>query len=83
MADISAVHPQALSERSWLVRVPGLRSLTRHAAWWNPLWVETFELVTANRAEVCEDLLNAALPSLPEFPAADGCGDTCGKAASR
>src|SRR5690242_1318283 len=68
MADLSWLHPQALSVRSWLVRMPGLRSLSHRASWWNPLWIETFELLSANRPKVCEELLDAALPRMPGVP---------------
>lgn len=50
------------------MRAPLVRSLAHHAAWWNPLWIETFDLETANRPEVCERALNAALPQLPWSP---------------
>lgn len=68
MPDLSGLHPQALSMTSWLVRLPGLRQLTHRVAWWNPLWIESFELMSVNRPEVCEDLLNAALPNMPGVP---------------
>jgi hypothetical protein len=45
-----------------------LNGLTTRAAWWNPLWVEVFELRTVNRSEVCADLLNEALPTMPGVP---------------
>lgn len=66
--DLSALNPQALSLNSWLLRLPALSALATRAAWWNPLWVEMFELNTMNRPSVCEQLLNDVLPSMPGVP---------------
>ena len=65
VVDLSFLNPQALSRRSWLLRLPLLRELGSRAASWNSLWVETFELVTPQRPEVCEKLLDDALPRWP------------------
>ena len=62
VVDLSFLNPQALSRRSWLLRVPFLRALGSRAAPWNSLWVETFELTTPQRPEVCEKLIDDALP---------------------
>jgi hypothetical protein len=62
VVDLSFLNPQALSRRSWLLRLPLLRALGSRAAPWNSLWVETFELTTPQRPEVCEKLIDAALP---------------------
>jgi len=62
VVDLSFLNPQALSRRSWLLRVPFLRALGSRAAPWNSLWVETFELATPQRPEVCERLIDDALP---------------------
>ena len=65
VVDLSFLNPQALRRRSWLLRLPLLRELGSRAASWNSLWVETFELVTPQRPEVCEKLLDDALPRWP------------------
>ena len=63
--DLSFLNPQALSSDSWILRIPLLRPLGSKAAWWNGLWVENFELVTNERPESCEQLLDRALPKWP------------------
>jgi hypothetical protein len=54
------------------VRLPGLRALAGTKAWWNPLWIEEFELLTPNRPAVCEGLLDERLPSIQLLALADG-----------
>lgn len=44
------------------MRLPGIRRLGSANAWWNPLWIEEFELITPNRSAVCERLLAEKLP---------------------
>ena len=63
--DLSFVIPQALSPRSWILRVPFIRPLGAKPAWWNGLWVETFDLVTNERPESCLKLLDAVFPKWP------------------
>jgi hypothetical protein len=60
--DLSFLNPQALSRNSWILQVPPFRGLGSRAASWNSLWVETFDLVTPERPEVCEKLIDDALP---------------------
>lgn len=60
--DLSFLNPQALSRESWLVRLPGLRTLGTTPASWNAFWVETFDLVTNERPSSCEQLLDEAIP---------------------
>jgi len=62
VVDLSFLNPQALSRRSWLLRLPFLRALGSRPAPWNSLWVETFELTTPQRPKVCEELIDDALP---------------------
>lgn len=63
--DASFLNPQAISRRSWLMRLPLLGRLADVKAWWNPLWIEEFELVTPNRPAVVASMLDERLPSVP------------------
>jgi hypothetical protein len=61
--DLSFLNPQALSRRSWLMRVPLIGSLADVKTGWNPLWIEEFELITPHRPAAIVSLLNEQLPS--------------------
>ena len=63
--DASFLNPQAISRRSWLMRLPFLGRLADVKAWWNPLWIEEFELVTPHRPAVVASMLDERLPSVP------------------
>ena len=63
--DASFLHPQALSKRSWLMRVPLLGRLADLKTWWNPLWIEEFDLITPHRPAAIASLLDEQLPSVP------------------
>ncbi len=63
--DASFLHPQALSKRSWLMRVPLLGRLADVKTWWNPLWIEEFDLITPHRPAAIASLLDEQLPSVP------------------
>lgn len=47
------------------MRVPLLGRLAAVKAWWNPLWIEEFELVTPHRPAVVASMLDERLPSIP------------------
>jgi hypothetical protein len=54
------------------MRLPALQALAGTKAWWNPLWIEEFDLLTANRPAVCEGLLDERLPSVSVLALASG-----------
>jgi hypothetical protein len=47
------------------MRVPLLGRLANMKAWWNPLWIEEFELVTPHRPGAVASMLDERLPSVP------------------
>ena len=69
--DLSFLHPQALSKRSWLMRVPLLGRLADVKTWWNPLWIEEFDLITPHRPAAIASLLDEQLPSISGLSLAD------------
>ena len=69
--DASFLHPQALSRRSWLMRVPLLGLLADVKAWWNPLRIEEFDLTTPHRPAAIVSMLDEQLPSAAGITLAD------------
>jgi hypothetical protein len=49
-----------------------LRALVGKKAWWNPFWIEEFDLLTPNRPAVCEGLLDERLPAMQILAIGDG-----------
>jgi hypothetical protein len=47
------------------MRLPFLRSLADVKAWWNPLWIEEFDLITPHRPAAIVSMLDEQLPSVP------------------
>lgn len=46
------------------MRIPGIGRLARFQAWWNPFWIQEFELASPNRPAICEELLAERLPAI-------------------
>jgi len=53
------------------MRVPLIGSLADVKTWWNPLWIEEFELITPHRPAAIVSLLNEQLPSVFGLSLAD------------
>jgi len=47
------------------MRVPLLGRLADVKTWWNPLWIEEFDLITPHRPSAIVTLLDEQLPSVP------------------
>lgn len=56
------------------MRVPLLGRLADVRTWWNPLWIEEFDLITPHRPAAIVSLLDEQLPPVPGLALADLAG---------
>lgn len=53
------------------MRVPLLGRLADHKTWWNPLWIEEFDVIAPHRPAAIQSMLDEQLPPVPALALAD------------